>query len=221
MSATVARGRRSRIALWLGAMAAAMFFFGFALSPLYTLICNVTGMRTSAAEAPATRTAAGQAGGAAAVGRLVTVRFDTNVSRELAWEFKPLVRKVEVAPDRMTEVRFEVKNLSNETIVARAVPAVTPWEATGYFVKSECFCFREQTLKPGETAQLPLRFKVTAGLPAGIDALTLSYTFMRRDVHSGGATTPGRGGSATADDAAVAVEPRARNWIETLTSASS
>ena len=62
-----------------------------------------------------------------------------------------------------------------------AVPSVAPARASGYFTKTECFCFTAQTLQPGESRDMPVRFIVDADLPADVKTLTLSYTFFKND----------------------------------------
>jgi len=180
MDAGGEKGRRYTT-MALGVVVAMMFCFGFAIAPLYSLLCKVTGIKAAAtpAAAPAVVAAPGAAA-RAPVDRLVTVKFDTNVTDGLPWEFRPLVRRVEVRPGEALKVSFSVRNLAGQTVVARAVANVVPWQATPYFSKTECFCFQEQSLAPGETREMAVRFLVSRDLPEGINSLTLSYTFMTR-----------------------------------------
>jgi cytochrome c oxidase assembly protein subunit 11 len=59
---------------------------------------------------------------------------------------------------------------------------VAPARASGYFSKTECFCFTAQTLQAGEARDMPVRFIVDPALPAGVKTITLSYTFYKNDV---------------------------------------
>jgi cytochrome c oxidase assembly protein subunit 11 len=59
---------------------------------------------------------------------------------------------------------------------------VTPENAGMYFNKIECFCFTKQTLKPGESVQMPVTFFVDPDIAKNQDLetvhdITLSYTF--------------------------------------------
>lgn len=163
------RGGIGRSARRLGLTAAAMFALGFAVVPLYGLICEAAGIGKVAATVPP------------AEGRTVTVKFDATVQRDLPWRIEPVERAVRVRVGETREVRYKVRNLTSRKIVGQAVPSVVPWQATPHFSKVECFCFQNQTLSGGEEKELPLRFFVSAELPEGTDSLTVSYTFVPVD----------------------------------------
>ncbi|MBM4226544.1 MAG: cytochrome c oxidase assembly protein [Gammaproteobacteria bacterium] len=164
----------SRLAL----VVVAMFGFGYLLVPLYDVFCEVTGMNGKTG-----RLSAEQANSMTAdPSRLVTVEFVTSVNSGFPWNFKPMVSRVEVVPGKQMEVMFEVTNRTSDTAIGQAVPSVAPNEAARYFSKTECFCFTEQKLAPGETRQMPVRFIVDPRLPKNIESLTLGYTFFRSTV---------------------------------------
>ncbi len=173
-SRTAAKPRGSRTALWLGGLAALMFGFGFALAPLYSLLCDAVGIQSASAEVART-----VSGTEAPQARQVTVRFDTNVPADLPWEFSVDQPRLALHPGQMQEMTFHVRNRSNQTIVGRAIATVLPWQASAHFTKTECFCFQDQAVAPGESKELVVRFMVSPKLPDDIDALTLSYTFLR------------------------------------------
>lgn len=155
-----------------------MFAFGFALVPLYQLLCSVTGLNGSTT-GRIKDTSVSQA--LIDTSRLITVEFDATNNANLPWEFYPLVKKVQVHPGEIKEVVYYAKNISDRTIIAQAIPGVTPWQATNHFNKTECFCFVRQKLEPGEAREMPLRFVVDTGLPTTFNTITLSYTFMDTD----------------------------------------
>jgi cytochrome c oxidase assembly protein subunit 11 len=64
------------------------------------------------------------------------------------------------------------------------VPSVAPARASGYFSKTECFCFTAQTLQAGESRDMPVRFIVDPDLPADVKTITLSYTFYKNDAQT-------------------------------------
>ena len=49
--------------------------------------------------------------------------------------------------------------------------------AAKYLKKLECFCFEQQTFKPGEVVELPLYFAIDEKMPKRIKTVTLSYSF--------------------------------------------
>ncbi len=175
-----------RTALLLGGVVLGMFGFGFALVPLYGLLCNALGIPTAATVATPSQVAVSPVVGS---DRTVTLRLDTNVSGELPWDFEALTRRLEVEPGKNYEVRFRVRNRSAIPLVAQALPNVVPWQATDYLIKTECFCFQEQPLQAGEERELVLRLAISPQLPTDYSAVTLSYIFMSH----ASATAPHRG----------------------------
>jgi cytochrome c oxidase assembly protein subunit 11 len=152
-------------------VAAIMFGFGFALVPFYEKICEVTGIRN--VFQPDAIAAQNMQVDAA---RKVTIEFDANTQR-LPWTFKPLQASVSVHPGELTQVVYEVKNTLDRPITGQAVPSYSPQQAALYFRKMDCFCFRQQTLGPGEVRTMPVVFVVDPKLPPELDTVTLSYTF--------------------------------------------
>jgi cytochrome c oxidase assembly protein subunit 11 len=160
-----------RIVWKLGLMVVGMFGFGFALVPLYDLLCEVTGL-------------GGRTGGPyvydpAVVevdrSRLVKVNLLTNTNDGMPWRFWSEVGGMRVHPGQTKDVKFFVKNTTDRRMVGQAVPSVVPITATDYFHKTECFCFERQVLEPGEEMELPLRFIVDAALPKNVQTISLSY----------------------------------------------
>ncbi|MEN6542640.1 cytochrome c oxidase assembly protein [Parvibaculum sp.] len=150
---------------------------------LYRWFCAATGYGGSVTEKRSTDPEAYSQ--TDAIGPEITVRFDTNVAPSLDWEFKPEVGSVKTHIGLPTTVFFVAKNLSKETIVARATYNVTPEAAGYYFTKTQCFCFTEETLKPGESARMPVVFYVdpemlTDATAKSIRTITLSYSFFRQ-----------------------------------------
>ena len=157
----------------LALITVAMFGFGYALVPLYDVFCEITGYggKTGRINSEAlARTSADQS-------RVVTVEFITNVNAALPWQFRPKVNKVEVHPGKETLVYFEAANDEAFEITGHAVPSVAPNIMAKYLNKTECFCFTQQVLGPGERKDMPVRFVVDPNLPEHVNTLTLAYTF--------------------------------------------
>jgi len=172
-------GRKRRTLLLLVGLAVGMFGFGFALVPLYGLLCRVTGIQS--VEQRVTIGAGAQEAAATEVirDRWVTVKFDTTIHPDLPWKLEPMERKLRVHPGANYLMKFVAENRSGQEITGQAIPSIVPWQATGFFAKMECFCFNRQTLAGNEITEMPLRFSVSPDLPADIDSLTLSYNVMR------------------------------------------
>jgi len=150
---------------------AVMFGFGFAMVPFYRTLCEVTGLTNLAqADEVAKNSQVDKS-------RTVTMQFDTNLRNDLPWTFRPLERSVTFHPGEIVTVEFEVKNNSDRPITGQAVPSWGPQVAGRHMKKLECFCFRQQTLKPGEARTMPVVFVVDAQLPADVNFVTMSYTF--------------------------------------------
>ncbi|HVI24940.1 MAG TPA: cytochrome c oxidase assembly protein [Xanthomonadaceae bacterium] len=150
------------------------FAFAFAMVPLYRITCEkVFGVRLE--KGPAQVAAAG----AAKTERWVTVEFDGGVNARLPWAFHPEQLKMRVQPGKLYEAKYFARNTSDRAIVGNAVPSVAPARASGYFSKTECFCFTAQTLQPGESRDMPVRFIVDPALPDDVNTITLSYTFYK------------------------------------------
>ncbi len=155
-------------------VAIGMFGFGFALWPLYTVLCEVTGLGGRAIQISENND------GAVASDRVVSIRFDANVNSSLAWEFKAKERVNEYNLGVPSTAFYVAKNPGNDTVIGQATYNVTPPEASLYFVKTECFCFTEQTLAANESRDMPVYFYIKPDLPEHIKDITLSYTFYRQ-----------------------------------------
>ena len=164
-----ANGRTARR---LSIVVLAMFGFGYALVPLYDVLCEITGLggRTGVV-------AAGSLDGGVDTSRTVKVQFLGTVNSRLPWEFRPNVASMEVHPGQVYETSYFARNLSQAATVGQARPSVAPSVASLHFNKTECFCFVEQEFAPGEAREMPVRFVLSRDLPADIATVTLSYTF--------------------------------------------
>jgi len=148
-----------------------MFGFGFALVPLYTVFCEITGLNGKTGEQYTQSTVE-----EIDKDRLVTIQFLTNNNVDMPWDFRPQVRSMKVHPGELNTTNFYVRNTARTTMTAQAVPSVTPFMAATYLHKTECFCFEQQQLATGESLDMPLRFIIDRDVPPEIETLTLSYT---------------------------------------------
>ncbi len=178
----------------LSVIALGMFSFGYALVPIYNAICEMTGINVLAVserQLPGLSTAA-PTNTQVDKSRVVTVEFDTNVRGP--WDFKPMVRSMQVHPGELTTVLYQFQNVQNRTMAAQAIPSYAPRQAGNHFNKLECFCFTQYTLAPGERKEWPVAFVIDPRLPKDVTTITLSYTFFEV-----GGKTPAAPSSAKAD----------------------
>lgn len=169
--------KNRRVGMLAAGGAVAMLGLGYASVPLYRLFCQVTGYGGTTQRADAQT-----ASGVKVAGKVITVRFDANVAKALAWEFKPEQVKQDLRLGERKIATFHARNLSGRTITGTAMFNVSPEQAGRYFNKIQCFCFTEQKLLAGQDVRMPVIYYVDPAIlddPAAknIEEITLSYTF--------------------------------------------
>lgn len=150
-------------------LAVVMFAFGFALVPLYDVMCKAFGINGKTG---------GQYEGSQVTDptRKVRVQFLSTNNIDMVWDFYSKADEIDVHPGAVNEMIFVARNPSDHPMTAQAIPSISPAEAASYFHKTECFCFSQQVLQPGERIEMPVRFIVDRDLPADVKHLTLAYT---------------------------------------------
>jgi cytochrome c oxidase assembly protein subunit 11 len=168
-------------------ISAGSFVFAFSLVPMYNIACKkVFGIKLESGPAGSEQLA----GVKVDPKRTVHVLFDGTVNSRLRWNFKPMQLSLDVHPGQLYEARYIARNNAEYAIVGNAAPSIAPEEASGYFSKTECFCFTQQMLKAGEQREMPVRFIVNPALPADVGTITLSYTFYINDTATAQLTAP-------------------------------
>lgn len=162
------RIRRLTITLLLAAIA--MFGFGYALVPLYNVLCSSLGLNGK------TSNEASSAVAAIDETRTITVQFLATNNENLPWKFRPNQTTIEIHPGQNARITYYAKNESGKTMTVQAIPSVSPGLAAKYLKKTECFCFRQQTLANDADMDMPLLFHIDRDLPKDINTVTLSYT---------------------------------------------
>ena len=166
--------KNTRVLVTTLGLVVGMVGLSFASVPLYDLFCRVTGYggtTQSADVVPDTIT-----------DRTMRVRFVSHTDRGLNWGFAPEVREVSVQVGEPALISYEAENLGSEPLAGTAVFNVTPAKAGLYFVKTQCFCFEEQVLMPGQSVDMPVYFFVDPSIEDDpnlddVTTITLSYTF--------------------------------------------
>lgn len=159
-----------------------MVGLAYASVPLYDLFCRVTGYGGT--------TQVAEQGADKILDREMAVRFDATTSPNLPWTFQPEQREVTLRIGENAIAYYRATNNSDKTITGTATFNVTPQKAGLYFNKIECFCFTEQTLKPGESVDMPVVYYVDPEIDEDpnldeVRTLTLSYTFFPAETADG------------------------------------
>ena len=164
-----------RLLVMLASVVGLMVGMAYASVPLYKLFCQVTGYG-------GTPQVSNDAATHIVTGHPITVRFDANVNRALAWKFVPADAPVTLNPGEEIVINYRATNIGDAASIGTSTFNVTPAKAGAYFMKIDCFCFQEQTLQPGESVDMPVRFFIDPEIVANknvvdVKDITLSYTF--------------------------------------------
>ena len=177
---TVSLSKKNNNALfWAFVVVFFMLGLSFASVPLYDLFCRVTGYAGTVQRATLAPGSTGQYNN-------IQIRFDSNISPDLNWEFKAPKQEIIVQPGVQEIIYYTAKNLSDKASTGTAVFNVSPPKAGGIFMKVDCFCFVKQTLNPGEEVKMPVSFYVDPSInddenTKTLKEITLSYTFYNAD----------------------------------------
>lgn len=149
-----------------------MFGFGFALVPLYDVMCDALGINGKTNSESVIQPKGMQPD----YSRSIRVEFMSHINPDMPWDFVPEKRALDVHPGEVIQTQYFALNRSSEPLVGQAVPSVSPGEGATYFNKIECFCFNQQALAASENTVMPLIFYIEPDIPDSIHTLTLSYT---------------------------------------------
>ena len=168
----------NRLLAVVAVVAMSMVGLAYASVPLYKLFCQVTGFGGTtqiATQAPEQALLSAEP---------LAVRLDANVNPQLNWSFVPVEQEISLKPGEEVTAIYRATNIGKMPSTGTATFNVTPQKAGPYFMKIECFCFTEQTLKPGESVDMPVRFFLDSEIvsdinTSDIDEIVLSYTFFK------------------------------------------
>jgi cytochrome c oxidase assembly protein subunit 11 len=174
--------RNKKTMLAVAGVVCGMVGLAYASVPLYEIFCRVTGYGGT--------TQVAEQGAGKILDREMAVRFDATTSPNLPWTFEPEQREVTLRIGEDAIAYYRATNNSDKTITGTATFNVTPLKAGLYFTKIDCFCFTEQTLKPGESVDMPVVYYVDPELDEDpnldeVRTLTLSYTFFPAETADG------------------------------------
>jgi cytochrome c oxidase assembly protein subunit 11 len=159
-------------ALKLVLVAVAMFAFVFVVMvPLYDVLCDALGINGKTSSEAYTSVPA-----QIDDSREITIQFLALNNEGMPWHFRPETKMMRVHPGAANGAVFKAANPTGMTMVAQAIPSISPARAAAYFHKTECFCFEQQMLEGESATDMALQFIVDQDLPADIHTITLSYT---------------------------------------------
>ncbi|MBX9587392.1 MAG: cytochrome c oxidase assembly protein [Gammaproteobacteria bacterium] len=162
--------KQRRLVLILSSFVVLMFGFGYAMVPLYNVLCKQLGIN-------------GKTGGQVVLddtgideSRIITVQFLATTNAYIPWEFRPRLRTIKMHPGENKAVTYFAKNNTDHAMTVQAIPSVTPSAAAKYLKKTECFCFTQQKMNGQEEMDWPLLFHIDKSVPKNIHTITLAYT---------------------------------------------
>ena len=160
------------VGLMMGALA-------WASVPFYDWFCRVTGFGGT--------TGVAEVASDDVLDQTIKIRFDASLERGMPWEFRPMVQEVEIRIGETGLAFYEAYNPTDKPVAGSASYNVAPYEAGGFFIKVDCFCFEQQVLQPGERVEMPVSYYVDPEIVTDRDgqfvkSITLSYTFHETDL---------------------------------------
>jgi cytochrome c oxidase assembly protein subunit 11 len=172
------RQKNKKVLLATLGVAFGMIALSFASVPLYRALCQATGWGGTT-QRVAKNTAQ-------AYDREIVVQFNADVDPRMPWAFRPDLRQVKVKVGADAIISYSAENKSRIPVAGTAIHNVTPLQAGKYFNKTQCFCFGEQILQPGQKAHMPVTFFIDPKIMddrelKDLKTITLSYTFYRHD----------------------------------------
>lgn len=171
MTGEPAAAKKHRLVIVLLMLALAMFGFGFVLIPVYDVVCEIVGINGKVV-----KSADADIAYSIDNSREITVEFVTTLNNADSMAFSADTARLRVRPGEYRTVDFQGTNKTDREMVVRTMPSISPGMAARYLKQTECFCFTEQTLRPGESRKFSLRFAISPELPERYTIMTLALS---------------------------------------------
>ena len=115
--------------------------------------------------------------------RIIKINLYTKVEENLNWKFSTKNNLIDAKIGQVYKIDFNVENNSSNKTFGKAVYEVNPNFLKKYFVEIDCFCYKKQTLLPGEKSKYSITFyldpKIISDFKANdIKDISISYTFL-------------------------------------------
>ena len=168
MNAAAVDRRNRELVVKLLVIVVGMLGFAYAMVPMYRQICQAIGIAQTRVIQPANTQVDAS--------REVRVELIASTAG-LPWKFEALEHEVRLHPGELARVTYRVTNTLGRPVTAHANMSTAPLNAVRWIAKQQCFCFTNQTLRPGETREMPVVFRVLNDVPKDVETIALSYTF--------------------------------------------
>ena len=115
--------------------------------------------------------------------KIITLNLDTKVKDNLSWNFSTNNNAMEVKIGQLYKVDFNVENYGSNQSSGKAIYNVEPETLKKYFVEIDCFCYKKQTLLPGEISTYSITFYIDPIMIndsrfRNLNSMGISYTFL-------------------------------------------
>tara|TARA_B100001250_G_scaffold46232_1_gene36220 strand:- start:15 stop:494 length:480 start_codon:yes stop_codon:yes gene_type:complete len=115
--------------------------------------------------------------------KIITLNLNTKVEDDLSWNFSTINNAMEVKVGQLYKVDFNVENYGSKKSSGKAIYNVEPGKLKKYFVEIDCFCYKKQTLLPGEISTYSITFYIDPKMVndsrfKDLNSMGISYTFL-------------------------------------------
>ena len=115
--------------------------------------------------------------------KIIILNLDTKVVENLSWNFFTINNSMEVKIGQLYKIDFNVENYGSTKSSGKAIYNVRPVSLKKYFVEIDCFCYKKQTLLPGEISTYSITFYIDPIMIndsrfRNLNSMAISYTFL-------------------------------------------
>lgn len=165
--------KKKLVAPSLMAAAVLMFGFGFALVPLYDLMCDAFGINGKTQELTVTYDPSKVQ---IDTSRTVELRMVVVNNEAMPWKMTSTTKSIDLHPGQVYQLNYQITNPTDNSMTAQAIPSVSPGSSAQYVKKIQCFCFDSMSLEAQEASEVKVVFYIDPEIPDYVHSMVLSYT---------------------------------------------
>ena len=114
----------------------------------------------------------------------INLIFNTNVAKDLPWHFSSKKKYINSKIGQVYKLEFAVENEGQKQSSGKAIYDIKPSFFKEYFVEMDCFCYKKQTLLPGEKSNYSVTFYIDDRILKNskvkdINDVNILYTFLK------------------------------------------